>query len=259
MLADYACVTSAQAITNNRTNKEYYLALLIGIRLVIINETKKGAHLDEAIVKLLVDSGVIQARRIYSEPTSYQPCCTPILVTNYPPHISADYSINRRLMFVPFEHKIPESDRDPLFRQKYLEPELPGIFNWALEGCKDYLENGLNPPEEIIKATKDYIFDNDKISQFFNECCIESPHSKVESQKLYKLFVDWCAARGCQHFSQKRMNQELRNHDFEVERSTGGVYYVFGLGLKGTMDQLKQSFTPEEEKPQHQNSQFFNL
>ncbi len=246
LLADYACVTSAQAITHNKTNKEYYLATLIGIRLVIINETQKGARLDEAMVKLLVDSGIIQARRIYSEPISFQPVCTPILVTNYPPHISADYSINRRLLFVPFEHKIPEADRDPLFRQKYLEPELSGILNWALEGCADYLQQGLNPPDEIVKATKAYIFENDKVSQFISECCTVNPHSKIESQELYKVFLEWCDAKGCQRFGQKRMNQELRSHDFEVERSTGGVFYVFGLNLKQPADQLRAKFSPPD-------------
>ncbi len=34
--------------------------------------------------------------------------------------------------------------------------ELPGIFNWAVEGCLMWQREGLNPPADIQKATMEY-------------------------------------------------------------------------------------------------------
>jgi putative DNA primase/helicase len=257
VIGDYSRTTSSGAITANKTNKEYYLAELVGARMTIINESKKGAKLDEELTKMLVDSGVVQARKIFSSPIYFQPVATPILTTNYPPAISADYSINRRLCFVPFEYKIPEEEREPNFRENHLVPEHAGILNWALEGCYKYLENGLNPPKKIVDATNLYIFDNDKVSQFVEECCDEDLNFKVESIVVHQKFTEWCKSRGLHPFSQKRLNNELRQHDFEVGKSTEGRYYVFGLQLRTDVNALISSISSEESESD-QNLVSFN-
>lgn len=257
VIGDYSRTTSSGAITANKTNKEYYLAELVGARMTIINESKKGAKLDEELTKMLVDSGIVQARKIFSSPIYFQPVATPILTTNYPPAISADYSINRRLCFVPFDYKIPEEEREPNFREKHLVPEHSGILNWALEGCYKYLEEGLNPPKKIVDATNLYIFDNDKVSQFVEECCNEDLSFKVESIVIHQKFTEWCKSRGLHPFSQKRLNNELRQHDFEVGKSTAGLYYVFGLQLRTDVNALISSISSEESESD-QNLVTFN-
>ena len=132
ILGDYALNTSANAVMQSKANKDYYLAELKGIRLSIINESKKGAYLDEELVKSLVDSGEIQARQIYQAPITFQPVAAPILTTNYRPKVTADYSIARRIIFVPFDFQLPADQRNPNFREEVLKPELSGILNLLL-------------------------------------------------------------------------------------------------------------------------------
>lgn len=175
----------------SKANKDYYLAELKGIRLSIINESKKGAYLDEGLVKSLVDSGEIQARQIYQASIAFQPVATPILTTNYTPKISADYSINRRILLVPFKFQLPDSDRDPNFREKALHPELSGILNWALEGCHQYQVVGLNPPKCIDEATREYINENDRIARFIDEKMIVDPVARAKLKDVKGEYAMW--------------------------------------------------------------------
>ncbi|MGK0299074.1 MAG: putative DNA primase/helicase [Gammaproteobacteria bacterium] len=87
VFGDYASVTDPRIILEGGSNKEYYLAKLIGIRLLLMSETKKGSVIAEEIVKMVVDSGQISARFIYGNVFDYQPVFTPILSTNHKPHI----------------------------------------------------------------------------------------------------------------------------------------------------------------------------
>src|SRR5918993_1150660 len=46
-----------------------------------------------------------------------------------------------------------EHDKDLVEK---LKGELPGILNWALEGCAAWQAQGLNPPLLVTEATRNY-------------------------------------------------------------------------------------------------------
>lgn len=238
LLGDYALNTSANTIIQSKGNKDYYLAELKGIRLSIINESKKGAYLDEELVKSLVDSGNIQARQIYQAPITFQPVATPILTTNYRPKISSDYSINRRILFVPFDYKLPQDQRNPKFRDEVLRPELSGILNWVLEGCTQYQIQGLNPPKCIMEATNEYFKENDRIGRFILERMTEDINSRVSLQDIKKAYVDWASANGFKEVSTDRVSTELRQKGYLVEKRNNGVYHALGLRLKSDQEMI---------------------
>lgn len=232
LLGDYAKNTSAGVVTESKHNKEYYLAELKGVRLTVINESKRGAYLDEELVKSLVDSGEIQARQIYKAPITFQPVATPIFTTNYPPRISADYSISRRLIYVPFSFQLPMEERDPKFRTDVLEKELSGILNWALDGCRQYQEQGLNPPTSIIDATNAYVHENDRTGRFIDERCAESPAERTKLEEIKNAYLQWSEQKGYRDITEDRIANDLRSRGFRVEKRNGGYYYVLGLRLR---------------------------
>jgi len=237
LLGDYASVTSPDAIMAGNMSNSYYLAGLKGSRLGVFNETRANAELDSQMIKQLVDSGRLQARQIYGKPFEFQPVITPILVTNNPPIINAEPAISRRLLCVKFDYTIPEDQRDPNFIKNKLKPELSGILNWAIEGCKEYLEHGgLNPPESILKATKEYIFEHDRVLKYVTENFDKDPSSKIAVKAFHKEYVDWCDDLEFESCSSKKLNQRLRSMGYEVKISTGNVYYVFGLARKSMGD-----------------------
>jgi len=246
LLGDYSSVTTPDAITGNGNSKEYYLAELKGKRMTVMNESSRGAKLDDQTIKLLADSGMVQARFIYGKPFSYQNVATPILTTNFPPAVSSDYAIARRILFVPFNYQVPAELRNTNYRDEYLKTEMSGIFNWVLEGAQMYLKDGLNPPESILKATREYFFENDKVLQFVTESYNSSALDKVSCQDIHQSFVTWCESKGVRPFSSKRLNNELRSQGYDVDKSTGGIYYVHGISIRHTFSTNTTPLSPSE-------------
>ena len=52
---------------------------------------------------------------------------------------------------------------------KEFKGEISGILNWALEGWRDYNENGLNVPEVVKIATSEYKSESDTLAAFISE------------------------------------------------------------------------------------------
>ena len=65
-------------------------------------------------------------------------------------------SIGRRLLIIPMDEVIPQSDRDHGLWDK-LERELPGVFNWALDGLRDLKSNGLFVGHVSKKAVMEHL------------------------------------------------------------------------------------------------------
>ena len=65
-------------------------------------------------------------------------------------------SIGRRLIIVPMDTVIPEAKRDKGLWGE-LEKELPGVFNWALEGLRDLRKHNLFEAPVSRKAVKEHL------------------------------------------------------------------------------------------------------
>ena len=61
-----------------------------------------------------------------------------------------------------------------------------------------YQEEGLNPPEEVTKFTKQFIAECDKYNEFISEKYIEVQDKKhtVEIKELYEIFRSWVEENG---------------------------------------------------------------
>ena len=59
-----------------------------------------------------------------------------------------DEAIRRRFNLIPFTVTIPPDERDEALPEK-LKIELPGIMQWMINGCVDWGERTLAPPEVV--------------------------------------------------------------------------------------------------------------
>ena len=168
------------------------LARLHGRRLVTINETQQNSRLNEARVKFIASHDIITARSLYQEPFDFTPTHKTFLTTNHKPIVrDTDEGIWRRLHLVPFITTIPENKRDRSFREKKLLPEMAGILNWALEGLKAYLKDGLKPPKEVKDATKEYREEMDVIGKWIDEICVKDATAEEKIFDLYHNYKRW--------------------------------------------------------------------
>ena len=74
---------------------------------------------------------------------------------------------------------------------KEFKVEISGILNWALEGWKDYRENGLHVPSAVKNATSEYKSESDTMAAFISEKCVENSVAKVHATRLFQSFKEW--------------------------------------------------------------------
>lgn len=168
------------------------LARLKGARFVSAIEAGSGQKFDERIIKMSTGQDTITTRFLYKEYFEYEPNFKIFLAANHMPKIEdKDHSIWRRIIRINFNVKIPKRKQDKNLR-KQLEQEYPGIMNWAIEGCKDWQANGLNPPKEVLAAVEEYRDEMDPIRKFLRECCEIKAGEKIVKSELFSAYEQWC-------------------------------------------------------------------
>ena len=207
------------------------------LRLAWVSETNEGARLDTGQVKLLTGGGTITARPLYGKPINFKPGYLLMLVTNHRPHANADdYALWKRLLLIPFTQSFvddPKADnehkRDPHLKDK-LALEAPGILAWLVQGCLNWQKDGLNPPNIVMRATKEYQEEEDLIGHFIEEQCVEGSQMKVKAGDLYNAYKNWAIDYGFKPMSNTAFGNRIGKR-FEKDRRNDGIYYI-GVGLR---------------------------
>ena len=232
MLTEYAQQTDLSTFLKDRSSIPNDVARLKGTRFVSGVETDAGKHLAEVFVKRLTGEDTITARFLYQEFFEFNPTFKIFLAANHKPTISGtDYAIWRRIMMIPFTVVIPENEMDKSLKDK-LKLELPGILNWAVQGCLEWKEYGLKPPAEISRATDEYKAEMDVLGGFIEDCCVMMPHSKVRNPDIYASYENWCRLNREQPISHKAFTIKLKERGL-VSKKSGDTRYWEGIGLQG--------------------------
>jgi putative DNA primase/helicase len=207
------------------------LARLRGARYVSINEIASSRRLDEARVKEMTGSDQITARFLFSEEFSYTPSFKLWISTNHKPIIKdVDEGIWRRMRLIPFTVKIPENKQDIKLIQK-LESEYAGIIAWAVQGCLQWQESGLQTPEKVTQATELYRTEEDLLQPFFDDKCVIDENIKTMASDLYKSYKAWCEENSEKATNTTRFGRMLSDRGFEKTRLTAGNFWQ-GIGLR---------------------------
>jgi putative DNA primase/helicase len=107
-----------------------------------------------------------------------------------------------------------------------LSKELPGILNWAIQGCLEWQKQGLNPPQIILDQVKAYKTEMDSIAQFVDEECLLDVESKHPSSKLYDTYRHYCMDMGRKPQSSSSFKRALdKLHSVYQSRTSSGMYW----------------------------------
>ncbi|MAE28229.1 MAG: hypothetical protein CMJ87_04490, partial [Planctomycetes bacterium] len=152
LLGDFSIVTPAASLMNQKHDTiRNDIAALKGARLVTAHESEQDRYLAEGLVKSLTGQDTIAARFLYGEMFRFKPVFKLWLHTNHAPLIrGTDDAIWDRLRLVPFTVRIPVEERDGGLGDRLRREELSGILTWAMQGCLDWQQHGLEPPPQVI-------------------------------------------------------------------------------------------------------------
>lgn len=247
LLGDYAENTPAETfMAKKHDGIPNDIARLRGARFVSASETREGRMLNAALVKQVTGQDRITARFLRQEFFTFVPDFKLVLLTNHKPRISGDdKALGRRLLLVPFTQRFEGAKKDKKMPEK-LRKELSGVLNWCLEGCLQWQEQGLCPPEEVVEATKEYQEENDVITNWIEECCIQKFEAKTAISVLYTNFCNWCGGAGERAtFNKNAFTQKLVDKGYSRCRDAKGDKALQGIGL---LD-IKHDFQQEELDP----------
>lgn len=203
------------------------IAALAGKRVAVTSELPDNKRLNEAAVKDMTGGDRLTARFLHQEFFTFSPQFKLWMYGNHKPVITGtDDGIWRRIHLIPFNVQIPKNERDPHLSGK-LQAELSGIFAWAIQGWRDYQENGLQPPDEVNAATDSYRAESDELGGFISDMCVVRPETSARASELYDAYTKW---GGQTYQTQVQFAKAMGNRGFEKQKTRLGILYT-GIGL----------------------------
>ena len=226
VLGDYAATAAPGLMVGNGNDRHpTEVADLFGRRMVTAHETGEGGVLREDFVKQATGSDKLKARYMRADFFEFDPTHKLQLLTNHKPSIKGtDNGIWRRVMLMPYLARFASVEEVTAGRAHYikdtrtaerLRAEMQGVLTWVVEGAKAWFQDGLQPPDAVLAASRDYQSEQDRVAQFVAECCEldqagwEPLSDDDMGRGVYQAYRRWCQESGLYALSKQRLVQEL--------------------------------------------------
>jgi P4 family phage/plasmid primase-like protien len=208
--------------------RRFALTATLGKLANIASEVGELDRAAEGVLKSFTSGDRMTFDRKNILPVNALPTARLVLATNnHPPFRDRSEGLWRRMLFVPFDVTIQESERiEGLDKPEYWIKwgELPGMLNWALAGLHRLRKNGrFTEPEICRAAVEQYKLDCNSARLFFREECSAREDGQVGKARLYKAYRQYCARNGLQVLSNPSFGREvLRQFPMVTEARLGG-------------------------------------
>lgn len=268
VLGDYAGTAAPGLIAGG--SKERHpteIADLFNKRMVTAHESGEGNTLHEDFVKQATGGDKLKARYMRADFFEFYPTHKLQLLTNYKPQIRGqDEGIWRRVLLVPYMVRFGSPEevasgvalyvRDTTIAE-HLAKEKDAILTWLVEGAVEWYRDGLNPPDIVLEASKDYQSEQDRVLLFVNECCDTGREYRecitVGRDRLYDTYKKWCEDSGYHYLAKKKLQDEITRivpyAEKKQDKTSGranrrSVMFMFGIRVKDEFDVIDEVLNP---------------
>lgn len=225
-----------------------------GKRLILIGDQGPESINNSENFKMLTGGDPVDAEMKGIQHFTYTYSGTILVSTNHMPVFNDDKGehMAERLKFLHCRNPIPATDRDPFLRDK-LSKELSGILNWAIEGLKDFIDNGYQLPkcESSEALMTRYRQKYDTIYAFVSECCVVDKKSSIKKTELEDEYNRYCNENNLSAVADRNMQDRMASHGFALGVKDGYKVYK-GLRLRSLLEEEEDisdtGFTPTQEQ-----------
>ena len=106
-----------------------------------------------------------------------------------------------------------------------LKSEVSGILNWAIDGAIEWAKNGLQPPEEVLSATREYKSEMDTFSRFCSDVVVKKPGAKTSKDDLFGAYHNWRRDEGGDDLEKRDVTSKMKRLGYEEGRSANERYW----------------------------------
>jgi putative DNA primase/helicase len=211
---------SLQSLTNE---SGYHRAKLANMLVNYASEI--SPRMDSTVFKQLVSGEPVEARLPYGQPFTLADYAKLIFNTNeLPKDVEQNEAFFRRFVIINFAVTIPADERDTSLARKIISGELPGVFNWVLEGLKRLLyQKKLTQSDEVDKMIRQYRQQSDSVQLFLHDEDYEKDvQAEMSLKVLYNSYKTYCTESNYKTCSLRVFVDRLKNLDFVLTRKKKG-------------------------------------
>lgn len=227
MMGDYATSVPIEVLMERKggVNIETTLARIKGARVIHASESDEDDAINEGFIKQITGGEQVVGRFLYGNQFTYYPEYKLWLSTNNKPMIKGtDFGIWRRIIVIPFNYTIPEHKVNKDLMDE-LREELPLILNWAIEGYRLYVKEGLKVPQVILDERDKYRSEMDFMANFIEDRLEKKEGYQIQASIVYKEYEKWCRKTNSKVLSSVSFGKEFGKH-FDKRRSSSGFMYL---------------------------------
>ncbi len=217
IVGDYGKTSNPEMLSTkfgntNASGPSEEIARLAGIRFVNISEPEKKITFNAALVKRMTGNDTLNARFLHENSFDFKPNFKIFINTNYKPSVS-DMTLfySCRLKLIPFKRHFEEHEQDKGLKAFFAEEvNLSAIFNWCYEGYKRFRAEGLEDPDAVTTATKEYEAESDRVGQFVDAWLEEGEAFEERTSAVYRLYGQWCDKYGYRKENSTSFNNAIQ-------------------------------------------------
>lgn len=215
--------TSEYSLQSLTDSSGYYRAM---IKDKLVNYASEiNGKLDSTKFKALASGESIEARLPYGHPMIIEDYAKLIFNTNeLPKDVEFTKAFFRRFIIIPFEVTIPDSEQNKNLHNEIIESELPGVFNWVLEGLKRLLDQKrFTESLSVNQAIDQYMTESDTVKRFIEEAGYEPNYEyKMLLKDLYQEYKVFAVDDGNKYLSKQSFRKRLESLKILINRESGG-------------------------------------
>lgn len=229
------CYEIVRALLGNHNTSEYtlqsltdangYYRAMIADKLVNYASEISG-KLDSTKFKSMASGEPMEARLPYGEPMIIENYAKLIFNTNeLPKDVEFNNAFFRRFIIIPFEVTIPEAEQNKNLHREIIESELPGVFNWVLDGLKRLLsQKRFSDCPSIDRALEEFRTESDTVKRFLDEeGYLPDPEQKILLKTLYDRYRQFAMDEGNRLLSKQSFRKRLEALRIFVKRESDGM------------------------------------
>jgi P4 family phage/plasmid primase-like protien len=159
----------------------------------VTEETPKQGLKDSSVFKNLVTGGTMTIKQLYKNPATVKNNAKFIMAANeLPNNTDTTRGMFRKILIVPFNASFEGQRIDRRIREK-LRDELPGVFNWAVEGYLRLVKNEyhFSASKAVDEEIHSFAYMSDPLKVWANDFLVELDESKAFTtlKELYRSYV----------------------------------------------------------------------
>lgn len=191
------------------------LSNTIGKLANICGDVGEVDQVAEGILKQYTGGEIMQFDRKGIQPIQARPTAKLMFAWNNPPRFrDKSKGIWRRLILVPFDQEIKESERIHRMDEAgwWLDSgEVPGILNWAIHGLNRLnAQMKFTSPKVCLDRFSRLRTESNPVIEFLEDNVSPAENDAVQSSEIYQAYRKWCSENGLHALGSSQFGKEIK-------------------------------------------------